>query len=239
VRKKQKIITMDWVRQKIGISPSASANGSAPAADGRESAAVQRSLERAQEEPASERLSRLASSQRVQVKSMAAKLAAVDRQLKDATARRDTADMTRLVQQSRAVQKDLASLQAKLANTEAQQRTIAAATSNLDQALLLRDGARELESVSNAVEAADVRGAVDKMKSANSRLEEQNRLLAEPIFDSGDGVAAMVREDDVDAEVQRLLAEQADAALLTLPSAAGRAAPATTMSARENSEIKN
>lgn len=122
------------------------------------------------------------------------------------------------LEKKKMLEKDLNVMQMKHKNIVAQQSAIQTAHSNLEQGLLVEQGANELSSAVSAMNEINLDDAVDKMQDAAGEMQEHNHRLTEPLLGFGD---AMVDAEEVDEEVERMRRqfeeEQAAKATINLP----------------------
>jgi hypothetical protein len=116
----------------------------------------------------------------------------------------------------------------KMRFTSDQMRVHESATSNLQQALVLGDGARELQSTMTAMEALDVEDSVDTMREHADKVGDHSKLFSEPLL--GPSMAEMQVAENADEEWDRLQAARVANRLPNPGSGGSRAEPQTPMS---------
>jgi hypothetical protein len=125
---------------------------------------------------------------------------------------------------------ELAAGEKKLHNLRGQLSVLQTANSNFDHALLLQQGANELEGTVAAMEELQVEDSVDRLRDAASTVHEHSALLGEDMGLSGNPMAGAAQEYLVDEELEALMRaqhdEQMDALLGQMhPVPAGHAPP--------------
>lgn len=113
----------------------------------------------------------------------------------------------------KALEAELAQDKAKMRNLELQKRQNDTADADLHQAVLLKEGATELENKANAFDQIDVEDAVDRISDASSRLNDNSRLLSSSMFN---GAEELIDPDEVAETLAQMEAEMADERLAAL-----------------------
>ena len=188
---------MDWLRGKIGMTPTAGTNPPPPAP-----------LKNADESRA-----RLIRTMRLRIEALSEEYAELEEQMADAAARGDRATAVRHMTRRKAVASEIADYEGKLANQRETANTISKADANKEQALLLQDGAQRLNSLVAEAERIDIDSVVDDYRDGASATNDYSRRLAEPL-DSG---SALVDPDELDAEVDAMMQRAADERRLAMP----------------------
>lgn len=101
----------------------------------------------------------------------------------------------------------------KLHNIRGQLAVMQTANSNLEHALLLQQGADELESTVVAMEDLKVEDSVDRLKDAAEEVHNHTSLLTADMGLAGHEVSSIMLDDQVDEELAALMREQHDAQL--------------------------
>jgi len=117
----------------------------------------------------------------------------------------------------------------KMRFTGDQMRIHESANSNLQQALILGDGARELQATMGAMEALNVEDNMDTMREHADTVADHNTLFSQPLL--GPSLAEMRATEDLDDEWDRLQAARVAEALPEAGTGApggGMAVPAST-----------
>ena len=117
------------------------------------------------------------------------------------------AEAKALLAQVRALEQEIQMAEAKAKNTHAQTRAVTTAHSNLDQVLLMKAGATEMEEIAGALETVDVSETINRVAEAASTLDQYNRDLMEPMFDT---LGDPIDDDQLDDDLNALMAEVAD-----------------------------
>jgi len=185
---------MDTLRSWIGIQAAPSA-----AAKPKPHAALAR--RQANTTPHDDRAAALERAQARQLACMQAEMEEHERII--STAPVGSAIMRRAMVDKRALDARIRTHQAKLDNLRTQRSVTNNATANIEQALLVQQGADELASANAAMEQLDVAAAVDRLADAASEMRVHDDLLATPMF--GD-VQPLVDEDDIQAEMDAIRA---------------------------------
>lgn len=209
---------MDWLRQAIGVS-------APPPPPKRVNPTVERKLARAQQQP--EESSEVQLQRRVRADE--AKLKCMQDEITDL--RKEAAGLVRASRDPKcpanlrvqhqqkakellaaALDKDhLAANKAKaLHNLRGQLSVMQTANSNLDHALLVKQGADELESIVEATASLNVEDDVDRLRDAAATAHEHNALFAEDMGLSGNPMAGLAQEQMVDEELEALMRDQHD-----------------------------
>ncbi len=182
---------MDWVRYQLGITE-------APKAAKKPHAALERHM--SDTTPHDQRTANLELAMTRQVGMLNAQLA--DLQETIAASPAGSAAMRQALVDKQRVTKELVAAQNKLANVRAQRNVTTTAAANIEHALLVKQGADELESIQTAMEQLDTESDVDRIREAADELKAHDDTLATPIF--GD----VVDDDDVEAQMAAIQAER-------------------------------
>ena len=116
---------------------------------------------------------------------------------------------TEKIQKRNQLEKEARILEGQIRNHESVHRTISNASANKEQALLMRDGANQLDSIVNDTEKIDLDDIVDRLQDGAAQTHDFSSRLSEPLFSSdadlfnGDG-------QDVDDEVAKLMQRKAE-----------------------------
>jgi membrane carboxypeptidase/penicillin-binding protein len=124
-----------------------------------------------------------------------------------------------------------ATYRGKLAFTEDQLRIHEAASSNLQHALILRDGTQELQATMGAMESLNVDDNIDEMQEHAGVVSEHDQIFSRPI--RGPSTAQTAATMDLDDEWDR---QQAQAVAARLPAVGPAATPTTTSAVAARSE---
>lgn len=191
---------MDWLRQTIGLEARPPPRKPNQALERRRGA---------DERSHAERLAAQVHDMRVRVRVAEAECADLKEE-----ARADLREGNRVAAQSKLAEAKVLAQQAqqnrsKLRNLEQQQSRIQTANANLDQALLVDEGATELQDAVDAMEQIDLEDAVDRVRDASDRVGDHDDLLTKPMFRD-----LLVDPDEVDDELARMEAQMADEALM-------------------------
>lgn len=107
----------------------------------------------------------------------------------------------------KALEAELAQDKAKMRNLELQKRQTDTADADLHQAVLLKEGAVELENKADAFDQIDVEDAVERISDASSRLNDNSRLLSSSMFN---GAEELIDPDEIAETLAQMEAEMAD-----------------------------
>jgi hypothetical protein len=191
---------MDYLRRIIGVAPTSGGGGGAQA-DADNSRRQQAILERhtapdqQQQQP---RLIKLRRAQEMQLDQLHEERADIESELSDAVSAGNRKIAAVKLNKRRELDVEIRQLQGKLNNTQAQLSAIQTSHANVEQVLLIKEGAAELQAATQVIEQLDVRGAMDSMQDSMAILEEQSRLLTEPIGMGGKSTVAA----DYEAELE-------------------------------------
>lgn len=103
---------------------------------------------------------------------------------------------------------ELETVSKKLTNLRGQLSVMQTANSNLEHALLVQQGADELESTVAAMDDLNVENAIDRLQDAASEVHHHTSLFTQDMGLSGHDT--VVLEDQVDEELAALMREQHD-----------------------------
>jgi hypothetical protein len=116
---------------------------------------------------------------------------------------------------------EMETLSKKLANLKGQLSVMQTANANLEHALLIQQGADELESTVAAMNGLEVEESVDRLKDAAAEVHEHSALFTQDMGLAGPGHDAVIIESQVDDELEALMREQHDEQMDTLLRTAG------------------
>lgn len=179
---------MDWLRQKIGLAePPPPPRKTAPARSAEDAAAAESELMRAQT---------------MQLGMLKSELADVEHELGKAVKLQQKAIAKNKLHRRNALQAQIRELEGKMENAAAARKMRMDAHANVEQALLMKDGAAELTTLVDDMEHIDLNHIVDQYKDAGARNQEFSHELSAPLFDT-----PMVSEDglDVDDELNQIM----------------------------------
>jgi len=223
---------MEWLRSTIGISD--------PAPPPKKPNAV---LERHKQESTvktyDERSGALVRAQAMKIEMKEMEIAESDALCRKAVKERNQAQAKRHLTRSNQLKQELNTLRAKHNNLSQTGSKIADANQNLAQALLVKDGADELQGAVDAMEEIDLDDAIDKLQDNAAIVQEHDDRLSEPILGSN-----AIMDDDVDDQLAAMMQQQddADAAAVNFPSVHYLVANADLKTggvAEENGVIRN
>lgn len=148
---------------------------------------------------------KLVRAQQVQLGQLKADLAEVEEELAAAVKARRTAVATAKIAERNSLQVKIKQLEGKMRNFIGTQEAIGTADSNLQQALLMKEGADALEEIVAKTQTVNIDDVVDKLQENAALTTEYGDRLSEPIFsqtgENEDGLS-------VDEEVAQMMAEQ-------------------------------
>lgn len=202
---------MQAIRGMLGITPPTTTTQK------KANAVLARKQQAAQERPHHERLALSIKAQQLQLSQLQEDVDELNDKIKLAVEANDrTSAGTHLAERKR-IQADIEMRKKKLANTRGQLQQIETANANIEQGLLMREGAQELKSAVEAMETIDLDGAVADMQDAAATVNEHNERLTENIFDDGPDPS------EVDSELDAIMATR----LPTVPATRPVVAPVT------------
>lgn len=105
---------------------------------------------------------------------------------------------------------ELAAGEKKMHNLRGQLSVIQTANSNIDHAILVQQGANELEGTMAAMEELNVADNVDRLRDAAAMVHEHSDLLGQDMGLSGNPMAGTAQEYLVDEELEALMRAQHD-----------------------------
>ncbi len=114
------------------------------------------------------------------------------------------------------IEEETETLQGKIDNQEYLEKQFTDAHQNRDQAKLMQAGAKEMESIVNDTERIDLDSVVDRYEDASRTTDSFNKRLAKPMRRGGGAIHARKRQENVDAELDRLMQEEADKRMASL-----------------------
>ncbi len=182
----------------------------------KQNATLEKKLEAAGNKSLLERLSKQLKTQTIQIEGLRDELEEVKVDLAVATRAKNVPVMTTKVTRKKELEAEIGTMEKKRVNTRAQLRKLQVADANLEQALLIKDGATELQETVNAMDEIGLEDAVDKMQDAAAQVNEHDALLAGDIM-GGAGGGEVLDPEDINAEIQKLLDAQDAGLLAQLP----------------------
>jgi hypothetical protein len=210
---------MDYLRRIIGVAPSSGGSGGASDDIARRQQAI---LERhnspttATQDSQQTRLTKLCRAQEMQLDQLQEERDDVDAELNAAVAAGNRKDAAARLRKRRELDVEIQQLQGKMKNTRTQLVALQTSHANVEQVLLIKEGAAELQAATQVVEQLDARGAMDRMQDSMALLEEQNRLLTEPIGVGG-GSGTIAADYEAEQELNALMATAVAAAQQPAP----------------------
>lgn len=105
---------------------------------------------------------------------------------------------------------ELAAGEKKVHNLRGQLSVLQTANANMDHAILIRQGADELEGTMAAMEQLNVEDNVDRLRDAAAAVHEHSALLGEDMGLSGNPMAGVAQDYLVDEELEALMRAQHD-----------------------------
>jgi chromosome segregation ATPase len=105
---------------------------------------------------------------------------------------------------------ELAAGEKKVHNLRGQLSVLQTANANMDHAILIQQGADELEGTMAAMEQLNVEDNVDRLRDAAATVHEHSALLGEDMGLSGNPMAGAAQEYLVDEELEALMRAQHD-----------------------------
>jgi hypothetical protein len=217
---------MQALRGVFGMAPSGGA-----AAPKKPNAVLARKKQAAQERPHHERLALSVKAQQLQIGQLQEEVDDLNDKIKLSVDANDRASAGAHLLERKRIQTDIEMRKKKLANTRGQLHQIEMANANIEQALLTREGADELNSAVEAMETIDLDGAVDDMQDAAKTVDEHNERLTESIFGSPD-------PSEVDSELDAIMGTRMPDAPTTTPVVPTRVPAAAAAKKQESTPIK-
>jgi len=153
---------------------------------------------------------KLLRAQRLRLAQLEAENTELQAQIRDAAARGDKRATTTLVNKQRLLGIRVTQCRGQLDNMLEHDRTLQAASANVQQATLMKSGAEQLTSMVTEAEQIDIDGVIDQLQDGASLTHEMSNRLAEPIYASGASAYGDLDEPDVDEQVERLMQQAAD-----------------------------
>lgn len=201
---------MDWIRSSVlGISD--------PTPPPRKpNAVLERHKNDSQTKSYDERAQALVRAQNIKIEMKQQELDEETQLCQQAVKCRDQVNAKRHLMRVNFLKKELATLRAKNNNLAQTGTKISEANQNVAQALLVKDGADELEGAVNAMEEINLDDAVDKLRDNVGIVQEHDNLLSEDLF--GEKIYI---EDEVDDQLAAMMQQQQeeDAAKINMPDA--------------------
>jgi len=188
---------MDSARYWLGI-------GAAPAPVKKPNAVVERRKKAASEVPLEKRLASITRAQELQLEQRQDELEEVEQELQAALKKKDTATAKLKLKRKNELKAEITSIGGKHANTRAQLNVQQTANNNLEQALLVQEGATELKGAVEAIEEIKLEDAIDDIKDRAAELKVHDDLLSSSMF----GDLTGVNEEDVDEELAAMMRQQ-------------------------------
>jgi len=200
---------MDWFRSTIGLKTSSSN-------EEKQNANPQSVLS---DLDSQERAAKLLKAQKMQLSSLKEEYQEVCEEVDIAVESGNKSAARTKLQRKNQLDAEIRLLQGKIQNQEAAQRTITNASSNKEQALLMRDGAAELGAIVDETERIDLDEIVDTFQDNAARTHEFSSRLSEPIISNS---VYGTNEDgqDIDEELDMLMQRKADAKTADMPNVA-------------------
>jgi len=200
---------MDWFRSTIGLKTS-NAN------EEKQNAKPQSVLS---DVDSQERAAKLLKAQKMQLSSLKEEYQEVCEEVDIAVESGNKSVARTKLQRKNQLDAEIRLLQGKIQNQEAAQRTITNASSNKEQALLMREGAAELGAIVDETERIDLDEIVDTFQDNAARTHEFSSRLSEPIISNS---VYGTNEDgqDIDDELDMLMQRKADAKTADMPNVA-------------------
>jgi hypothetical protein len=186
-----------WVRESVIGLPSTEEGG--------KRAAVVAPLPPPSNKPLPDRLAAQAKILSINIAQVQSQVDDLTNQIKQAAAAGNASRGKPLMEQRARLEKDILVLRGKHANVLQQQRAMQTAVANREQALLVQDGAQELQQVVAQTEAIDVAGAVDSMQEASTLVNEHSNLLSTDMFKSTS--SGVTDHQALEDEFQRMVDE--------------------------------
>lgn len=207
---------LGWVRQAIGVE------APPPSSTKRVNPAVQRKLEASakSEESQEVRLQRMVRKQELEIgglqeeiKELNDESVALVKQSRDPNVpinvrNQCVADAKAKLTECARKRAEIDQLSKKLVNLKGQLSVMQTANANLEHALLIQQGADELESTVAAMEELQVEDSVDRLKDAAEEVHQHSALLTSDMGLGGQDSAVI--EFQVDEELDALMREQHD-----------------------------
>lgn len=201
---------MEWLRSSVlGISD--------PAPPARKpNAVLERHKKDSQTKSYDERAEALVRAQAMKIEMKEMEIAESEALCRKAVKDRDQGKAKRHLMRVNQLKQELNTLRAKHNNLSQTGSKIADANQNLAQALLVKDGADELEGAVAAMDEINLDDAVDKLQDNAAIVQEHDDRLSEPILGN-----TVLMEDDVDDQLAAMMREQdeKDAASINFPNA--------------------
>ncbi|MEO6077233.1 MAG: hypothetical protein ABIP54_00415 [Candidatus Andersenbacteria bacterium] len=235
---------LGWIRQTLGVE-------APPPAPKRVNPAIQRKLysAAASEESQEVRLQRMVRKQEVEmggleeeIKELNDESAALVKKSRDpsvpVTIRNQcVANAKTKLTECAKKRAEMQGLSKKLVNLKGQLSVMQTANANLEHALLIQQGADELESTVVAMNGLEVEESVSRLQDAAAEVHEHNALLTEDMGLAGPGHDTVIIESQVDDELEALMREQHDEQMdALLGQLAMAAAPVVTVVIPNNNQ---
>jgi hypothetical protein len=215
---------LGWIRQAIGVEKP-------PPPPKRENPAIQRKLESfaKSEESQEVRLQRMVRKQELDMGGLHEEIDELNKEAKALVDKSKnpnvpvnvrnqcTADARAKLTECAKKRAELDTLSKKLVNLKGQLSIMQTANSNLEHALLIQQGADELESTVAAMEGLQVEDSVDRLKDAAAEVHQHSAVLTADMGLAGIAQDPLVIEEQVEAELAAMMQgehdEQMDALL--------------------------
>lgn len=219
---------LGWIRQTLGVE-------APPAPPKRVNPAIQRKLDAAasSEESQEVRLQRMVRKQEIEIgglqeeiKELNEESVALVKKSRDPSVpvnirNQCVADAKVKLTDCAKKRAEMDTLSKKLVNLKGQLSVMQTANANLEHALLLQQGADELESTVAAMGDLQVEDSVDRLQEAAAEVHHHNALFTSDMGLAGPGQDSVLIEDQVDEELAALMREQHDEQMDALLGTAG------------------
>lgn len=214
---------LTWMRYQLGVVP-------APEEKKKPSAAVERKLAAANAsadagESQEVRLQRMVTAQQVKLEGVREEIAeynaesvalvkrAQDPKTPPNVRAQCVADAKVILTKCAEKRQELDTAEKKLHNLRGQLSVLQTASSNLEHAILIQQGADELEATMAAMETLQIEDNVDRLRDAAATVQDHNALLTEDMGLSGNPMAGAAQEYLIDEELDALMRAQHDTEL--------------------------
>lgn len=227
--KNQNLRAMDRVRSWLGVpvSPSSSSSAVKP------HPSLARHEQLAQAMPLQERLQKEIKTINIKEEMAKQELADLNEAARTHLTHGEQLAWQTTQRQVQEIQGELGALRARRTQLRSQLALHQTAEQNVSHAMLLRDGASELESITAAVNTLNVEDTTDRIRDAAADVQDHAQLLtADDIFASAGG-ANVLDDDALEQQWQQLRAEQAEAALLLVKQQNDSARPVVPAAAQD------
>lgn len=199
---------LDSARNLIGVGGQST---TAPAR--KPNSTIERRKQAAKDQSHGDRLAALIRAENLRIGALQSEISDKTAEIDEFIKKNQNTQAKATMMEKRQLESTLVQKRARLANLTAQQNAVSQANGNLEHALLVSEGAEELESATSAMEQIDLTDAVNRMQEADNQLAEHNDILSQPMFTAG---TAIIDPDDVDAEFEAMLEARRDQELLNV-----------------------